>query len=121
MIKAEVPWLQRNDPTRLGADHLIREGGGLWFFLRDETFFLTPSLNVQFFQTLSKANKFFISGKTPKQFFSPFISFDSPYTVLSSQGVNTLPDLFTMFFDNEKLLYGICRTELLKLCKNLNF
>ena len=41
--------------------------------------------------------------------------------MLSSQGVNTLPDLFTMFFDNEKLLYEICRTELLKLCKNFNF
>ena len=41
----------------LGADHLIR--GGLWFFLLDQTFFSTPSLNIQFFSDLIKSKKFF--------------------------------------------------------------
>ena len=51
-----APPLEGND--HLGADHLIR-GGGVWFFLRDQTFFLTPSLNVQFFSDLIKSKQFF--------------------------------------------------------------
>ena len=64
--------------------------GGLYFFLRDQTFFFTPSLNVlyKFFQTYQKQTIFFSAVKL-KQFFSPFISFDSPYTMLSSRGVTT--------------------------------
>ena len=96
-------------------------GGGLWFFLRDQTFFFDSQLKRTIFFRPYQKQTIFLSAVKLKQFFSPFISFDSPYTVLSSQGVNTLPDLFTMFFDNEKLLYEICRTELLKLCKNFNF
>ena len=41
----------------LGADHLIL--GGLWFFLWDQTYFSTPSLNVQFFSDLIKSKQFF--------------------------------------------------------------
>ena len=33
--------------------------GGLWFFLPDQTFFSTPSLNVQFFSDLIKSKQFF--------------------------------------------------------------
>ena len=41
----------------LMADHLIV--GRLWFLFVIKLFVSTPSLNVQFFQTLSKANNFF--------------------------------------------------------------
>ena len=50
-----------------------------------------------FFQTLSKANIFLLSGET-QNFFSPFISFDSPYTMLSSRGVTTFPWTFHHVF-----------------------
>ena len=33
--------------------------GGLWFFLREQTIFFTPSLNVQFFSDLIKSKQFF--------------------------------------------------------------
>ena len=33
--------------------------GGLWFLPRDQTFFSTPSLNVQFFSDLIKIQQFF--------------------------------------------------------------
>ena len=52
-------WIYTTSNEALGADHLIRGGGGLWFFLRDQTFFLTPSLNVQFFSDLTKSKQFF--------------------------------------------------------------
>ena len=52
-----------------------------------------------------------------KQFFSTFISFDSPYTMLSSRGVTTFTWTFHHVFDKESYLCGICRTELLKLRK----
>ena len=69
----------------LGGRPFDTRGRGLWFFLRDQTCFFDSQLKRSiFFQTLLKANNFFLSGKT---IFSPFISFDSLYTMLSSRGV----------------------------------
>ena len=42
------------------------EGYGFSFVIK---LFSTPSLNVHFFQTVSKANNFFLSGKTKNNFF----------------------------------------------------
>ena len=41
---------------------------GGYGFLRDQTYFLTPNLEQQFFKTSSKANNFF-SGVQHKMFF----------------------------------------------------
>ena len=62
-----------------GADNMIRGGGGgggarLCFFFVIKLF-STPSLNVQFFQTLSKENSFFLSSRTKNYFFSRFLNF----------------------------------------------
>ena len=66
--------------TLLGADHLIRGGGGLWFFLHDQTFFDSQLKR-------KKANIFFLSGKTQNKFFHHLF-----YLILrtSSRGVTTL-------------------------------
>ena len=60
----------------------------------------------------------FFSAVKLKTIFSPFISFDSPHTMLSSQGVTTFTWIFHHVFLIRKLLCGICRTELLKLLNN---
>ena len=73
----------------LGADHLICGGGGLWFFLRDQTFFFDSQLKRTIFFRPYQKQKIFFSAVKLKRFFSPFISFDSPYTMLSSRGVTT--------------------------------
>ena len=44
---------------QLGADHLIRGGGGYGFYLIIKLFFSTPSLNVQFFSDPIKSKQFF--------------------------------------------------------------
>ena len=51
-------------------------------FLRDQTFF-DSVLKRTIFSDLIKSKQFFLSGKTQKNLL-PFISFDSPYTMLSS-------------------------------------
>ena len=61
--------------------------GGLWFFFVIKLF-STASLNVQSFIDLIKSKQFFSQGSNTKQFFSPFISLDSPQTPISS-GVTT--------------------------------
>ena len=53
----------------LEADHLICGGGGLCFFFVIKLFFSTASLNIQFLQTLSKANNFFSHRSNIKQLF----------------------------------------------------
>ena len=59
---------------------LIRGGYG---FFRDQTLFSTPILNIRF-SDLIKSNQFCSQRSNIKQFFSPFISFGSPHTSLSS-------------------------------------
>ena len=72
----------------LGADHLIR-GGGLWFFLRDQTFFFDSQLKRTIFFRPYQKQTIFFSAVKPKTIFLPYISFYSPHTLLSSQGVTT--------------------------------
>ena len=80
--------------TAYGYKFLLRGGpfdtwGGLWFFLRDQTFFFDTQLkHTIFFRPYQKQTIFFSAAKL-KTIFSPFFSFDSPQTMLSSQGVTT--------------------------------
>ena len=94
-------WINRG-PQRMGTSYqgngarpAVRGGpfetwGGLWFLLRDQTFFFDSQLKrTIFFSHYQKQTIFFLSGKTQNNFFSPFISFDSLYTMLSSRDVTT--------------------------------
>ena len=69
----------------LEAEYLIRGGGGFFVIkLSLYFFFSTPSLNVQFFSDLIKSKQFSSQRVKHETIFSPFFSFDSPYTILSS-------------------------------------
>ena len=56
-------------------------GGGAMFFLLDQTLFYNSQLKRIFFQTLSKANNFFLSSRIQNNF---FFTVYSPHTILSS-------------------------------------
>ena len=76
-------------------------GGGLWFFLRDQTFFFVSQLKrTIFFRPYQKQTIFFSTVKL-KTIFSPFILVDSLYTMLSSGGITTFTWIFHHVFDKE--------------------
>ena len=72
--------------------------GGLWFFLCDQTFFSTCSLNVQFFSDFIKSKQFFFSAVKLKTIFFTIYCIDSLHTMLSSQGVTTFTWTFLPCF-----------------------
>ena len=78
-VKPGIPiqLLERRDLWQsLGADHLIRGGGGLWFFLRYQTFLFDTQLKrTIFFRPYQKQTIFFLSGKTRNNFFHHLFHF----------------------------------------------
>ena len=84
--------------TVRGGPFDMEGGGWLGFFLQEQTFFSTPSLNLQFFSDLIKSKQFFSQQSNSNQFCSPFISFDSSHTMLSSRGVITFTWTFHHVF-----------------------
>ena len=92
--------LIKEHSTPMGGPFDTWGGGGYGFSFVIKLFFSTPSLNVHFFSDLIKSKQFFLSGKTQKKF-SPFISFDSLYTMLGSRGVTTFIWYFHHVFDKE--------------------
>ena len=78
--------------------HLIRVGGGLWFFLRDQTFFFDSQLKrTIFFRPDQKQTIFFLAAKLKTIFFT-VISFDFPHKMLSSRGITTFTWTFHHVF-----------------------
>ena len=87
-VKPGIPiqLLERRDLWQsLGADHLIRGGGGLWFFLRDQTFFFDTQLKrIIFFRPYQKQTIFFSAAKLETIFFTIyFISFSAHHVKFS--------------------------------------
>ena len=58
-LPSDPPHMNGIEAVCLGADHLIRGGGGYGFSFVIKLFFSTPSLNVQFFSDRIKSKQFF--------------------------------------------------------------
>ena len=93
-------------------------GGGYGFSFM--IFFSTPSLNVQFFQTVSKANNFFLSGKTQNNFFTIYFIWFSAHHVKFS-GVTTFTCTFTICFDKESNCVEYVEQNWWNCVNNFNF
>ena len=91
----------------LGADHLIRRGGG-----ECNGF----SFVINFFQTLSKAKNFFLSGQNQNNFFAIYFIRFFEHHVKFLRCHHIYQDFPKKIFDKESYFVK-CRTELLKLRK----
>ena len=83
-------------------------------------FFLTPSLNVQFFQTVSKANNFFLRGKSQNNFFTIYFVWFSAHRVKFLR-CHHIYLHFSPFFDKESNCVEYVEQNCWSCINNFNF